>query len=147
MTVLKTFNSPQQRSFNNLLDDFFFGFPSILRDEPSKTYRPAIPVNITEFETGFQLEVVAPGLGKDDFKIDLDQNLLTISAEKKTEEAKQNVKNIRTEYRYQSFKRTFTVNENIDTENISANYANGVLSVQLPKKVEVKEPVKQITIQ
>lgn len=147
MTVVKTFNRPQQRSFNNLIDDFFFGFPSIIRDEPSNIYRPGIPVNITESDKGFQLEVVAPGFGKDDFRLDLDKNLLTISAERKAEEGKENVKNIRTEYKYQTFKRTFTVNEYIDTDQISAQYSNGVLTVQLPKKVEVKEPVKQITIQ
>jgi HSP20 family protein len=147
MTVLKTINRPHQKSFNNLIDDFFYGFPSLIRDESNNTFRPAIPVNITESESGFQLEVVAPGFGKEDFKVDLDKNLLTISAEKKAEEGKQNVKNLRTEYKYQTFKRTFTVNENIDTENISANYLNGVLIVQLPKKIEVKEPVKQITVQ
>ena len=146
MTILKTTSRPQQRSFNNFVDDFFYGFPSLLRDEPANTFRTTVPVNVTESESGYQLEVVAPGFGKEDIKIDLDKNLLTISAESKKDDGQQTVKNLRTEYRYQTFKRTFTVNNNIDTEKISAQYSNGVLFIQLPKKVEVKEPAKQIAV-
>jgi HSP20 family protein len=147
MTVLKTLSRPQQKSFNNLLDDFFYGFPSLLQEDSVKNFRQYVPVNITESETGYQLEVVAPGFGKEDIKIDLDKNLLTISAERKQEESKNNIKNIRREYEFKTFKRTFTVNDHIDTEKIGATYLNGVLTVDLPKRVEVKEPVKQITVQ
>ncbi len=147
MTVYKTLNRPQQKSFNNLIDDLFYGFPSFLQEGSVNSFKPSVPVNITESETGYQLEVVAPGFGKEDIKIDLDKNLLTISAEKKADEGKGNVKSIRKEYEYKTFKRTFTVNENIDTDKISASYLDGVLIVDLPKKVEVKEPAKQITVQ
>ncbi|MCU7551460.1 Hsp20/alpha crystallin family protein [Chitinophagaceae bacterium LB-8] len=147
MTLVRTFNRPQQKSFNNLIDDFFYGIPSLLQENTVKNFRPFVPVNITESETGYQLEVIAPGFNKEEFKIDLDKNLLTISAERKAEEGKDNVKNIRKEYEFKTFKRTFTVNENIDTQKIGANFKNGVLTVELPKKVEVKEPVKQITVQ
>lgn len=147
MTVYKTISRPQQRSFNNLIDDFFYGIPSLLQEDSIKNFKHSVPVNIIELETGYQLEVIAPGFGKEEIKIDLDKNLLTISAEKRPEEGKNNVKNIRSEYEYKTFKRTFTVNNNIDTDKIGAAYVNGVLTVDLPKKVEVKEPVKQITVQ
>jgi HSP20 family protein len=147
MTVLKTLSRPQQKSFNNLIDDLFYGFPSLIQEGSINNIRQSVPVNITESETGYQLEVIAPGFGKEEVKIDLDKNLLTVSAERKAEEGKGNVKSIRKEYEYKTFKRTFTVNENIDADKISASYSNGVLIVELPKKVEVKEPVKQITVQ
>ena len=147
MTVYKTISRPQQKSFNTLIDDFFYGIPSLLQEDSLKNFKKSVPVNVTESESGYQLEVIAPGFGKEEIKIDLDKNLLTISAEKRPEEGKNNVKNIRKEYEYQTFKRTFTVNNNIDTEKIGAAYVNGVLTVDLPKKVEVKEPVKQITVQ
>jgi HSP20 family protein len=147
MTVYKTISRPQQKSFNNLIDDFLFGIPSLLQEDSAKVFNQSVPVNITELETGYQLEVIVPGFGKEEIKIDLDKNLLTISGEKKPLEGKNNVKNIRKEYEYKTFKRTFTVNENIDTDKIGATYVNGVLTVDLPIKLEVKEPVKQITVQ
>jgi HSP20 family protein len=147
MTILKTYTRPQEKSFNNLIGDLFYGFPSLLQEDQRNIFRQSVPVNITESEAGYQLEVVAPGFAKEEIKIDLDKNLLTIFGERKAEEGKDKVKNIRKEYEYKTFKRTFTVNENIDTEKISANYVNGVLTVDLPRKVEVKEPVKQITVQ
>jgi HSP20 family protein len=93
------------------------------------------------------LEVVAPGFQKEDFKINLDNNTLTISAEKKEETENQNEKFIRKEYKQQSFKRSFTIDENVDAENISAKYVNGVLTLNLAKKQEVKPSVKEISIQ
>ena len=93
------------------------------------------------------LEVIAPGFQKEDFKINLDNNTLTISAEKKEEKENQNEKFIRKEYKQQSFKRSFTIDENIDAENISAKYVNGVLTLNLAKKQEVKPQIKEISIQ
>ena len=146
MTQVRLNNFPAGRSFNNLVDDFFATVPSILRDElvPSKQN---VPVNIKETETDYQLEVVAPGFEKENFKISLENKLLTIEGEKKTEEENKNEKIVRREFRNQSFKRSFTVDENIDKENISAKYVNGVLSLNLPKKGEVKPSTKQISIQ
>ena len=93
------------------------------------------------------MEVIAPALEKEDFKIDLEQNMLTISAEKKSEQDNSKEKEIRKEYRFQSFKRSFTVDDTIDADLISAKYVNGVLTLNLPKKAEVKEETKQISIQ
>jgi HSP20 family protein len=146
MTLVR-FNNKPAKSFNNLMDDFFATMPSILSDEPGLKHKQFTPVNIIEKENDYQLELIAPGMNKEDFKINLDNNTLTISAESKDEVLKENEKQIRKEYRYPSFKRSFTIDENIDAENIAAKYINGVLTLNLPKKVEVKTSAKQINIQ
>ena len=148
MTLVRFKNTTANKSFNNFIDDFFPAMPSLFSDG-SNTAGPGqlAPVNVKENEQAYLLEVIAPGLEKEDFEINLEQNILTISAEKKTPAEKENEKSIRKEYKFQSFKRSFTVDENIDADSISAKYVNGVLNLNLPKKVEVKEAAKQITIQ
>lgn len=147
MSLVKFRNYPTTGSFNNLVQDFFPQLPSLFRDELTSDLGHSVPVNIIETENGYKLEVVAPGFAKEDFKIKLEKNLLTIGAEKKAEEENKNEKNIRKEYKYQSFKRSFTLNEKIDTEKIEAKYENGVLTLNLWNKEEVKTPTKQIIIQ
>ncbi|HEY6954907.1 MAG TPA: Hsp20/alpha crystallin family protein [Flavisolibacter sp.] len=148
MTLVKLNNRPLQKSFNNLMDDFFATVPSIFRDDfVTPSFRSFTPVNIKETENDYVLEVVAPGFQKDDFKINLDNNTLTISADKKEETENNNEKFIRKEFKQQSFSRSFTIDEKTDAENISAKYVNGVLTLNLAKKQEVKPPVKEISIQ
>lgn len=148
MTLVRFNNKPQTKYFNNLMDDFFSTMPSLFRDDFSRpALKQTVPVNVKEDEQGYSLEVVAPGFAKEDFKIDLEQNILTISAEKKEETENANEKQLRKEYRFQSFKRSFTIDESIDAERISAKNVNGVLTLNLPKKEVVKEAAKQITIQ
>jgi HSP20 family protein len=147
MTLVNFRNRPVEKNFNNVLDTFWAGFPSVFRDDfGASNFKQFAPVNVKEVENGYQLEVVAPGLEKEDFKISLDKNLLTISAETKNEAEAKAEKHLRREYQFQSFKRSFTVDENIDTENIDAKYVNGVLVLNLPKKAEVKPATKQISI-
>jgi HSP20 family protein len=130
------------------MDDFFPQLPSLFRDDFSTAgFKQPAPVNVKENEQEYVLEMVAPGLEKEDFKIHLEEKLLTISAEKKIDTENTNEKHIRREYQFQSFKRTFTVDENIDADNISAKYVNGVLTLNLPKRAQVKEATKNITIQ
>ena len=148
MALVKFYNRPVNKSFNNLMDDFFATVPSILRDDfVTPSFRSFTPVNIKETENDYVLEVVAPGFQKEDFKINLDNNTLTISAEKKEETENQNEKFVRKEFKQQSFSRSFTIDEKIDAENISAKYVNGVLTLNLAKKQEVKPSVKEISIQ
>ncbi len=148
MTLVKFKNRPVERPYNSFVDDFFNGFPTLLKDDFfTSSVKHIAPVNVKETDGGFQLEVVAPGFNKEDFKINLEANLLTISAEHKVEEQKETEKYLRKEFKQQSFKRSFTVDENINTENINAQYVNGVLTLNLPKKATVKEEAKQITIQ
>ena len=91
--------------------------------------------------------MAAPGLEKKNFKIDLDNDLLTIASvmEDKKEEKQENY--TRREFRYNNFSRSFNLPETVDSENISANHKNGVLSISIPKKEEAKpRPVRQIAI-
>ncbi len=90
-------------------------------------------VNIKETETNFHLEVAAPGLQKEDFKLAVENNILTISAEKQKSEEDQTDNYTRKEFQYASFKRSFQLPEHIQEEKILATYDNGVLTIDLPK--------------
>lgn len=148
MTVVNLKHRPVDKNFNNLVENFFNGFPSLMKDDVATPgFRQVVPVNIIEKESGFEVEVVAPGFEKDQFEISLDKNLLTVSANLKSESEAKTGKHLKKEYRFQSFKRSFTVGEHIDAERINAQYVNGILRLNLPRKAEVKEPVKQINIQ
>ena len=106
-------------------------------------------VNILEDDNGFEVEMAAPSLEKGDFKIELNNNILTISSEKKLEnETKEGQRYTRREFSYQSFCRSFTLPETAEGDKISAKYENGVLKVSIPKKEEAKpRPMRQIEIQ
>ena len=147
MTHVKFNRKPFEGSFNNLVDEIFTELPGLFKSELNQSFNKGfIPVNIKETEKGYQLEVVAPGFEKTDFKINLDQSLLTVSAEKKEEVKDEKEKQIRREYSYHSFKRSFTVDEKIDATNIEASYINGVLTLNLPKKEVVKASATEISI-
>jgi HSP20 family protein len=122
------------------------GFDKIFTDEAAPSAWGQVPVNITETPDAFELSVVAPGREKADFQIKLDQNVLTISYEKKENEPKEGNKNIRQEYTLKSFKRSFTISDKVDATKTAAQYINGVLHVVLPKKEDVKVSPVQIEI-
>jgi HSP20 family protein len=105
-------------------------------------------VNIKESSNEFEVEVAAPGLTKNDFKIELNQNLLTVSSEKEVEnETKEDQQFTQREFSYQSFSRSFTLPHTVENDKISAKYENGILKVVIPKKEEAKaRPVKIIEI-
>jgi HSP20 family protein len=107
-------------------------------------------VNVKENDNEFKIEVAAPGLNKEDFKVNYDNGILTISSEKQEEkEEKEGEKVTRREFSYQSFQRSFSVPEDIiDADKISAKYDNGILYVTLPKHEEAKKAknVKEIKI-
>lgn len=137
-------------SFPSWADKFFEGD---LMDWNSANFageRSTLPaVNVKENDNEFQIEVAAPGLKKSDFKLNFKNGKLTISSEKKeVKEEKKGEKVTRKEFNYQSFQRTFNVSENVvNADKISAKYADGILLVKLPKRVEVKpKPAKEIKI-
>ncbi len=104
-------------------------------------------VNITEHKDGYNLSLAAPGLKKDDFKIDVDGNLLTISSEKEENKEEKEKKFTRKEYSYSSFSRSFTLPEEINKEKIEANYHDGVLQLLLPRSDgHKKSTAKQIAV-
>jgi HSP20 family protein len=135
MTHVKFNRRPFEANFNNLVEDIFSEFPVLFKNE----WKGIVPVNIKESDSKYILEVIAPGFEKPDFKINLEQDVLTISAEKKENaETTENEKQIRKEYSVRTFKRSFTVDNKIDSGKIEAKYVNGILILTLPKK----EPAK-----
>jgi HSP20 family protein len=147
MTNVNFSSKPFEGTFNTFVDDLFTELPALFKNEFNQTERKGfVPANVKETDKSYLLDIIAPGFDKADFKVNLDQNLLTISAEKKDEVKKENEKQIRREYSYRSFKRSFTLDEKIDATNIEASYINGVLVLNLPKKKVVKASATEIVI-
>jgi HSP20 family protein len=104
-------------------------------------------VNITEHKDEYMVSLAAPGLKKEDFKIEVDGNMITISSEKEENKEEKEKKFTRKEYNYSSFSRSFTLPNEIDKEKIDASYEDGVLKLSLPRKEEAKKPLtKQIAV-
>ena len=121
-------------------------FQTPIFNDDTKASATAPSVNVAENAAEFRLEVAAPGLAKEDFKINVEDVTLTISADKKAAEAKEGEKYIRREFGYSTFKRTFTLPETVDVTSIKAAYENGILVLSLPK-VEVKKTSTTVEIQ
>ena len=98
------------------------------------------PVNITETEQGFHLDFKVPGFGKEDFKISIDGDILTVSAETKSEQAEKKGQYTRKEFSHRSFKRTFTLPSDMLDEKVEAKYENGILTLVLLKKEKREKP-------
>ncbi len=142
MTQVK-FNQPGFK----VIDQFF---DSLLNESPVFTKRNGLnfpAVNIVETDNNYELELNVPGRKKEDFKITLDNDLLTISFEKEEEKTDETKKFIKREFIAQSFSRSFTLDEKINIDEINAKYEDGILMLTLPKKEEVKIQPKEITIQ
>lgn len=131
----------RRNNFSDLFDELFSAIPN-----GTVKQNTVPPVNITEDNEGYHIQLVAAGLQKEDFKINLEKGLLTISYEKKEEEKSQSTKNIRIEYNLTNFKRSFHIDENVDLEKIEAAYKEGILNIDLPKKQEVRVLPKSIEI-
>jgi HSP20 family protein len=106
--------------------------------------RPA--ANILDNEKDFTIELAVPGMRKDQFRINLEDDVLTISVERKEEEVQEEKNFSRREFRYDEFSRSFSLPDIVDQDNIKADYKDGVLSVVLPKSEEVKVKGKEIKI-
>lgn len=108
----------------------------------------AIPgANIIESSKDYKIELAAPGLERKDFKVEVQDGVLSISAEKEEEEEEENKNFRRKEFSYNSFCRSFTLPDNLITDKIDAKYENGVLHLTLPKKeVTISKPAKQIKV-
>lgn len=131
--------------FEHFFDNDLFNWTS---NNFSDTNTTLPSVNVKEDANGFEVEMAAPGFEKKDFQIKLNNSLLTISSEKKIEnETKDGQQFTRKEFSYQSFSRSFTLPNTVESDKISAKYENGILAIYIPKKEEAKpKPVKQIEI-
>ncbi|WP_294226905.1 Hsp20/alpha crystallin family protein [uncultured Chryseobacterium sp.] len=147
MSIVKRNNgSLLHAGTRTLFDDFFSrelfnwgntNFSSSLTTVPS--------VNIKENDNHFEVEVAAPGMQKDDFRITLDGNLLTISSSKKNETEESKDHYTRREFSYQSFQRSFELAKDVvDEEHIEAKYENGVLKLIIPKTEKAKKQAPRL---
>ena len=143
MLLTKTY--PVNKGLNNVFDDLFNSFPATWGTEAR--YNAMVPVNISESENGYSLEFNAPGRNKEDFRINIENDLLTVSYEQEEQADAKETRSIRKEFSVASFKRSFSLDKKINADAIEAKYENGILKVYLPKKEEVKVEPKQISIQ
>lgn len=136
MTLIKwQHRNPLTDMVNNLFDNDLGDFFGKRFSDPA--------ANIIENNESFQLDIAAPGMNKEDFKIDLDNNILTISSEVEDARREEGKNYTRKEFYYGSFSRAFTLPKTIDTDKIKADYDNGILKISLPKKDEARVDMKK----
>jgi len=127
--------------------DDFFG-KDFMTDVFDSSVNKTIPeVNVLENSDTFMIEVAAPGLDKSDFKIDINNNVLTISSEKESKQEDEKEKYIRREFSYSTFQRSFSLPDSVNQDKIKANHKDGILKIDIPKRDEAKEkPKREIKI-
>ncbi|MCP4442835.1 MAG: Hsp20/alpha crystallin family protein [Aureispira sp.] len=144
MKLVKRNSRTANPFFNNFFaDDFFTPFFS----KPLKTSRASqLPaINIKEEEGDYTVEVAAPGMSKEDFKIEIDNDILTISTEKETSKEEKKGNYTYKEFGYSSFKRSFSLDkESMNLDKVSASYKDGILSLHIPKQVEAPKEKKTL---
>ncbi|WP_299439792.1 Hsp20/alpha crystallin family protein [uncultured Aquimarina sp.] len=129
--------------FDDIFNTDWFG--GISNDHKIGFNTPA--VNVKENDNDFVIELAAPGLVKEDFKIELDNDVLTISSETSNDASEEKDNYTRKEFSYSTFKRSFTLPDTVNSVEILASYNSGILSVKLPKKEEAKvQPKRSIEI-
>lgn len=132
-----SFAPPLENLFSNFFGDSFL----------SREYAGFVPaINISETENSYCIEASAPGFAKEDFKISIEDGVLTISGEHRSETKETHTNFVRKEFNYGSFSRSFNLVDLVDEENIAARYENGVLKLELPKNESKIKKVKQIAI-
>ena len=131
----------------SVFNDFFEPWNEWFQDGIAGKALSVPRVNISEDKAGYNLSVAAPGLHKKDFKIDVDGNMLTISAQKEESKEEKEQAYTRKEYNYSSFSRSFTLPEEVQMDKINATYDGGILKLTLPKTEKaVKAATKTITV-
>lgn len=133
-------------AFGGIFEDLFQnGFQKMVRDDYAN-HNPA-PVNIMETETAYEMTLSAPGLKKEDLKLSIEQDTMKISFEHPAmQEEETKGKWLRKEFKTRSFTRSFKLNEQINTQGISASYTDGILHISLPKKEQTQPVQHEITI-
>lgn len=140
MNLVKRNTANANRLFPSVMDELFKDWAG-----GTQFNRMIAPVNIKETDESYTVELMAPGMKKEDFNIEIDNDLLTISAEVKSESTEQEEgKYTRREFSYSSFKRAFTLPESVKEDDINASYQDGILRIALPKKEEALPKPKRL---
>jgi HSP20 family protein len=143
MTLIKT-NVEKTPLFRSLISDLFDVDRFLGNDLISKAVFSEIPAaNIKEDENKYEIELAVPGLSKEAFKINIENNIIEISSEQKDENTVEKKNFTRKEFSYNSFTRSFRLPESVNTDSINADYKNGLLTLTLPKKEEAKNKGKK----
>jgi HSP20 family protein len=143
-TIVRRRNYAVPGIFNTIFNDSYL--PGLFNRDNWEQRSNTPAVNVEENEKEYRIEVAAPGLEKEDLKVSVNEGVLTISAEKKTEKEEKEDNYLRREFGYTSFSRSFTLPEEVDAEKISAKHKNGVLNIQIPKAEAKTVPVKEVKI-
>ena len=119
-------------------NDDFFGRNSLSSFFSDGADYSVPAVNIKENDKNFEIEVAAPGLSKEDFKVSVEKNILTVSSKKGVNNETEKDNFMRKEFGYNSFSRSFSIPETINMEKIKASRKNGILTIDLPKMEEAR---------
>ncbi len=143
MTLIRRVNN-NYPVFQNWLEDFIGTVDNSINNRTRSTV-PA--VNIAETDNSFEIAFAAPGLTKSDFTIHLENDVLTVKSEKENDQNGSNSNFTRKEFNFSTFQRSFTLPDMADSEHIKAEYQNGILNIEIPKKEEAKaKPAREIEI-
>ena len=148
MALVKFANGNSNKVFKPVYSDVFDSFFNSDSFLPKSTVVRVPAVNIAENESQFHIELAVPGMKKEDLKINLEQDQLTVSAESKTDhtDLNESKKYNRIEYNYTSFVRSFTLPESADPSKIEAEYRDGILYISVAKKEEAKILTREIVV-
>jgi HSP20 family protein len=153
-TIAKRQNANPSVTFGNVVDNIFqnslrhFFDDHLWESGLPLTGGGGIPVNVREMESHYEMDVIAPGLKKEDFNLNVEGNVLTISYEQNEQNNDQNDKQgwSRNEFMLRSFSRSFSLDDTVDLNNIQATYDNGILRLTLPKTEKAKKLFRKIEI-
>lgn len=146
MSLIKWNDPMKLMGKRNWVENFFAETDDFLKNWNWDVSQDVPAVNVKDEKDFFMIDVAAPGMKREDFKVEVDRGVLIISAttEEKKEEKTENFK--RQEFSYRNFKRSFWLPENVMADKIEAMYENGILKLKLPKMMEIPEKVKTIKV-
>ena len=152
-TIAKRQNGNPSVSFGNVVDNLFHNslrrfFDDNFWETEMPMARGNVPVNVKETEQQYEMDVIAPGCRKEDFSVNIEDALLTISFNHKEDKREQDQKAgwVRNEYLQHSFSRTFTLDDSVDVNKINAAYIDGILRLTLPKNEKAQKLSRNIEI-
>jgi len=151
--IAKRQNGNPSVSFGSVVDNIFQNslrrfFDDNFWDTDTPLTAGTVPVNVRETNQHYEMDVVAPGCSKEDFSINVNDNVLTVSFDHKDEKKQQDEKAgwVRNEYVQKSFSRSFTLDDTVDANNITASYKDGILQLVLPKNERARKLSKHIEV-